>query len=73
MDCIIQTLNNYTVVEKEREKDEQLSLTNCCDLQNFNEKRKIVQDDDFWDEVHKRKIYKNANVKPTLVEKIKNV
>ena len=60
-DSIIKTLNNYTVVEK----DERLSLTNRCDLQNFNDQRKKIRDEDFWDEVHIRKIYKKANVKPT--------
>ena len=50
---------------KEKEKNELSTIANSCDLYSFVRKRKLINDDDFWDEIHLRKIYKNANIKPS--------
>ena len=51
--------------EKIDEQKEIQTIANSCNLYAYINKRIQIPDEDFWDEIHLRKIYKNANIKPT--------
>jgi hypothetical protein len=51
--------------EKANEQKDIQTIANCYDLYSYINKRKQISDEDFWDEIHLRKIYKNANIKPS--------